>query len=270
MSKKINLSENLEANFNPPNLSRSNEKVIDEATDKEKSIFDYMQIIKIFLDYIENSDYSLKDKVIPGKNRAILLSMVNNVETDTYSIIAFCFNKLQNLISDVKIFDRTEHKSIEKYIATKILADYEMKRITTEYCSHSCEYYLENYELFFVGKDENLHKKVADFKKLAYLAVDAFDMAKKNGMKIETFTIKGKKYTAISNDDLKELWGKNYNKNYNHLALLNIPFIDDDNGVNRKGYRHKSFDEKTKKSDKRYFAVETEKLAELRRSRGLC
>lgn len=89
-------------------------------------------------------------------------------------------------------------------------------------------------------------------------------------MEIETFDIKGKKHTAISNDDLRELWGKNYEKNYSYLIMMNIPYVDDGEGTNRKGCRHRTFENNEKISDKRYFAVETEKLAKLRERAGLC
>ncbi|MCM1009020.1 MAG: hypothetical protein NC485_14125 [Ruminococcus flavefaciens] len=271
MDEHLNLTESIlkKEKFRPPMYSGDKDKIIDEVAGKEKSISDYPKIVKDLLNHIQNVDYSLRDNVISDNNRAILLMLINNVAADNYMVMAICFSKSKSSL-DVNFFGSSESDKVQKYVRGKVLSEGCMNQITAECHRKTCEYALDGYELFFVGEDESVHKKVADLKEAVHLAVDVFDKAEELHMEIETFDIKGKKHTAISNDDLRELWGKNYEKNYDYLAMMNIPFIDDSEGTTRRGYRHKMFENNEKTSDKRYFAIETEKLAKLRERAGLC
>lgn len=237
-------------------IKTAKENIAKDAANQSKSS------AEMFLESIGDTDLKLKDKIIEDNNRAIFLLLVDHVESDAYKVMAVCFNKSKNVITNFTFFNRRDTKPIEDYVRDRTFSNDYMGKITDECSREHCEYSYEDGIIYFLGEKGDLHIQIADLNKDAVKHIaNVLKEAEDCKEELYSFEIDNTKYAAVNKKEVDALLGKKRCSIYSFLATLDFIYSKKENNKTRYEYRERIKDENGELHDNKYFAINLEKLA---------
>lgn len=235
---------------------KSAKKVVDNAVEQSKGS------VEMFLRSIGDNDLKLKENVFEDKIRAILLLFVNNFDSDSYEVLAVCFNKQRKVITDLTFFDFHNLNQIENYISNKILGNDYIGKIADVCRNVCCTYSFEGNIIYCIDEKTNARIKVADLNKYAIDKVmDILNDAEQNTEEIYDMVIDDKQYAAINKDYVFNRLGNNKCCICSILAKLGFIYTDLGGKKTRCYYRERIKGKNGEKLETKYFAIDLKKLA---------
>lgn len=220
--------------------------------------------VESFLKMIGDNALNLKDKVIEDNTRAILLLLVNNEEHDLYEVLAICFSKSKNIVTDISFFNYRNCSEIENYVADRILGTDYMGKIADVCNVKSCTYSFEKNKVYSLDKEDNKHPIANLNPFVTDITNGILDAAEKDNENIYEAEIEGTKYITIDKEYVFAALGKNKNCICRLLAKLGLIYTNQSGGKTRYYYRERTKGE-TKDENKEihevnYFAIDLEQL----------
>lgn len=216
---------------------------------------------KMFLKSIGDNKLKLKDNVIEDKNRAILLLFVNNLETETYEVLAVCYSKVRKAITDITCFDFRNTEQIENYIDYRILDVNYMGKVA-DICSHTDGIYLfEDGIIYSLDEKGDSYTQAANLNAYAIDKVmDILKNSEQDNEAIYNIEINNVKYAAINKEYVFAMLGKNKCRICSILAKLGYIYTNLGGKKTRYYYRERT-KVKNEENEINYFAINMEKLA---------
>lgn len=231
-------------------------KAADNAADQSKGS------VEMFLKSIGDNALKLKDNIFEDKIRAILLLFVNDFDSDSYKVLAVCFNKQRKVITEITLFNYHNLNQIEDYIGDKILGNDYIGKIADVCRNACCTYSFEGNIIFYIGENADMRIKVADLNKYAVDKVmDILNDAEQGNDEIYEMVLDDTQYAAINKKCVFDRLGSNKCCICSILAKLGFIYTDLGGKKTRCYYRERIKDENGEKLETKYFAINLEKLA---------